>query len=266
MAHAGRGLLLAALLLAASAPAQAEAPPRGTLRVQPTRVGIGLGYAGTTLEVEAAVPAGYQAAVRLTGHRQRLELKRLGKRAGLLWMNVGEVAFDDVPVVYQLATSAPLAALGSPATLARLGLGYDAVLPPAAPLRGELVRLKQHEGLFAVREAALARDAAQEPPGASVAAAGTVAAAPPTRLRATITLPPRAPIGEYVVDLIGFKDQEGTVLATTTVRLEQEGAVRALRRLAVDHGLLYGIVASAIAIVVGLLTGLVFQPKSDDSH
>jgi hypothetical protein len=85
-------------------------------------------------------------------------------------------------------------------------------------------------------------------------------------LRGTIRLPACAPAGDYSVDLIAFKDQHAAILGSTTLHLEHAGVVRAFRNLAIDHGLIYGIAACSIAIVVGLLTGLVFRPKSDEGH
>jgi Na+/H+-dicarboxylate symporter len=33
-----------------------------------------------------------------------------------------------------------------------------------------------------------------------------------------------------------------------------------------NHGLAYGIVASVLAIIAGLLTGFLFRPKADEAH
>jgi hypothetical protein len=259
-------LVLLGLAAAGSAWGAPAAGP-GALRVRPSRVALGLFYNGATLDVDAEVPAGYQAAVRLTGHRERLELKRRGKRVGVLWMNVGDVAFDDLPVVYHVITTAPLATLGSPAVLAKTGLGYAALVPdgaPGAPLRQELVRLKERDGLFGLREGALVPGTTAGGAAGDAAATGPVGAG--GHFHGTLRLPPRAPADDYQAELFGFKGGEAVRLAATTVHLEPAGAVRAMRGLALGHGLLYGILACVIAVVVGLLTGLVFQPKADESH
>lgn len=251
----GRTVLAASvLILLASLPWPSEATATGIV-VEPQRVGIDLLYDGTTVEVRAEVPAGYEAAVRLLARPERLELKRLGKRAGVLWMRVGNVTFEHVPAVYQVLTSAPLADIGSPTVLAEWRLGYESLLPdqvPGSGLRAELVALKEHEGLFALREGALGRGGAGAPPQGP--------------LRGTFRLPASAPAGDYGVDLIGFKDRRAVHLGSATLHLEHVGAVGALRRLASYHGLAYGITACLIAIIVGLVTGLLFRPKSDESH
>jgi putative transmembrane protein Alph_Pro_TM len=243
---------------AASQPASAT----GDLMVVPERVEIDLSYSGANIEVGAEVPAGYEAAARLMSRPERLELKKLGKKAGLLWMGVGTVTFENLPVVYQVLTTAPLAGLGPPALRAQWMLGYESLIPdhaPGADLRRELVGLKERDGLFALREGALVRRGKS----ASLVAPGADA---PQRLRATFRLPASAPAGDYSVDLIGFKDQHAVHLASATLHIEHAGAVRIVRRLAIDHGLTYGGAASLIAIVVGLLTGVLFRSRSNEGH
>ncbi len=234
----------------------------GDLMVVPEHVEIDLSYNGANIEVGAEVPAGYEAAVRLMSRPERLELKKLGKKAGLLWMGAGTVTFENVPVVYQVLSTAPLAGLGPQALRAQWMLGYESLIPdhaPGADLRGELVGLKERDGLFALREGALARR------GQSAALVATVAESP-QRLRGAFRLPASAPAGDYSVDLIGFKDQHAVHLASATLHIEHAGAVRIVRRLALDHGTAYGAAACLIAIIVGLLTGVLFRSRSNEGH
>jgi hypothetical protein len=274
-------LAVAALAIFASlpwpAPGQTGAAT-GVIFVVPERVEINLFYNGASIEVGAEVPAGYEAAVRLMAHPERLELKKLGKKAGVLWMGAGNATFENIPAVYQVLTSAPLAGLGPQALRAQWMLGYDSLIPdhaPEAALRADLVGLKEHEGLFALREGALAREGQSVPPvGTLVTGAAEVgeltSAAPlvqPRQLwRGTFRLPASAPPGDYSVDLIGFKDQHAVRLASATLHIEHAGAVRIVRHLAIDHGLTYGGAACLIAIVVGLLTGRLFRSRSHEGH
>jgi hypothetical protein len=161
-------------------------------------------------------------------------------------------------------------------TLAPWSLRYadlipDRVLDPA--MRAQFVGLKEHEGLFAIREGGLARGASVSSPQGA-APTGALAQAMPAAasddktelLHGHFRLPAGVRPGDYSVEIIGFKDQRAVRLAGTTLHIEHVGVARALRRLALDHGLAYGIAASLIAIVVGLLTGFIFRPKSDESH
>ncbi|HLI62893.1 MAG TPA: TIGR02186 family protein [Terriglobales bacterium] len=253
-----------------------SAPPAGAIQIEPSRVEVGLFYNGTTVNVRVEVPAGYQAALRLSARPGPLELKRLGKRGGILWMGVGQVAFENVPALYQVLSTAPLERLGAPETLAAWKLGYNSLVPDGAPgadLRSQLVGLKEHEGLFTIQPTGLTPVAlrAEVPRLATIEEAGngsvvSALAGETVVLQGAFRLPPRAPVGDYSLELIGFKDGHAVRLNSATLHLEQVGMVLQLRRFAFDHGLAYGIAACLIAVVVGLLTGLIFQPKSDEAH
>jgi len=274
-------LAASALALFASLPGLASGQPEGAtgvIIVVPERVEINLFYNGANIEVAAEMPAGYEAAVRLMAHPERLELKKLGKKAGVLWMGAGNATFENIPVVYQVLTSAPLAGLGPQALRAQWMLGYESLVPdhaPGAALRGELVGLKERDGLFALREGALARSGQGAPPASPLltgaAEAGdpspTAPLAQPMQLwRGTFRLPACAPPGDYAVDLIGFKGQRAVHLASATLHIEHAGAVRFVRYLAIDHGLTYGSAACLIAIIVGLLTGRLFRSRAHEGH
>jgi Putative transmembrane protein (Alph_Pro_TM) len=263
MRHVGLAAIALAIFSVLPRPAASQtAGVTGDLMVISERVEIDLSYNGANIEVGAEVPAGYEAAVRLMSRPERLELKRLGKKAGLLWMGAGTVTFENIPVVYQVLSTAPLADLGPPAMRAQWMLGYESLIPdhaPGADLRGDLVGLKEHGGLFVLREGALMRRGKS----ASLVAPGADA---PQRLRGTFRLPASAPAGDYSVDLIGFKDQHAVHLASATLHIEHAGAVRIMRHLALDHGTAYGGAASLIAIVVGLLTGVLFRSRSNEGH
>ncbi|MGB9073741.1 MAG: TIGR02186 family protein [Terriglobales bacterium] len=272
-------LAAAALVIFASLPRPAPGQPggaTGVIIVVPERVEINLFYNGANIEVAAEIPAGYEAAARLMAHPERLELKKLGKKAGVLWMGAGSATFENIPAVYQVLTSAPLAGLGPQALRAQWMLGYDSLIPdhaPEAALRGELVGLKERDGLFALREGALARAGQSVPPADPLVtsqAGDPAPAAPiaqsPQLWRGTFRLPASAPPGDYSVDLIGFRDQHAVHLASATLHIEHAGAVRFVRHLAIDHGLTYGSAASLFAIVVGLLTGRLFRSRSHEGH
>jgi uncharacterized protein (TIGR02186 family) len=188
------------------------------------------------------------------GKSEHLEIKKKGKVWGVLWMNVGELSFDRVPAAYLLATSAPLAELAPADELQRLDMGYGALARRTgadAEAFGELVKLKEGEGLYRIQEdgVRLTRSTAQE---ASV--------------DVSFSLPARTPAGEYAADVIGFEHGHGHQLGTATLRLEYVGVVRTLRSLAMERSLLYGIAAVLVAIVAGVLTGLVFGRQAGKPH
>jgi hypothetical protein len=255
MAHSPRGLLALVLFcLLAAAPAAgegAESKAPANLSVEPSYIPIGLSYSGTTVQVRAEVPAGYDAAIRVMGKAETLEMKRKGKVGFVLWMSVGEVTFEAVPAVYILLTSSPLAQAASAAELGEWKLGYETLVRPGGSASGlypELVKLKEKEGCFLMGEGHLARS-------------GSARGDSTDGLTGSFRLPARAPVGEYTVDLFGFHEQRVIHLGSSVVRLEQTGLARVLRSAATEHGLIYGEVAVVVAVLAGLLTGFVFRPR-----
>ncbi len=252
------GLSVLALPLAAAgtSPAASMAP----LAVTPDVVRADVFFSGALLHVRGTIPEGHQAAVVCSGAEGRLSLRRKGRVWGLFWMNTGEIAFDGVPSLYVLCTSAPVSQLAPADVLARLGAGLDALESravfegPAADRRAlfaELVRLKRSEGLYGVEEGA-----ARLKPGAQ----GTLEVA------ADLYLPARTPQGEYRIRLLSFQGEAGSVRSETSVALRQTGFAAFTSRMAVERGLLYGIVSVVLAIAAGMLTGVVFGRGSRRPH
>ncbi len=245
-------LLLCCLLVPVAAVGGAAEPgtPAG-ITVEPDHIPMGMTYSGATVQVGAKVPAGYEAAIRVMGKAETLQMKRKGKVGRVLWMSVGEVTFEAVPVVYFLLTSRPLADLAAAEALKERKLGYEALASAAGSASGlypELVMLKEKEGRFSVGEGQLIRTSS--PHGGST-----------EWVTGSFRFPARAPAGEYTVDLFGFHEHEVVHLGSTTVRLEYTGMARVLRSVATEHGLIYGGVAVVGAVLAGLFTGFVFHPK-----
>ncbi len=243
-----------------SAPAGADPLGPERLEVYPEEVGVDLLFSGATLHVRGAVPAGSDAAILCTGQETRLKLKRRGRVWGVLWMNVADVVFERVPSVYVLCTSVPLARLGPPELLERLGVGFGSVEAralPRDPSRDqreafpELVRLKRREGLFDLVEGSVLLGRGER-----------------DRLDAStdLFLPARTPPGGYRIALFSFRQGEGALVAEATAVIRQTGVAAFVSRTARERGLLYGIVAVVVAIAAGLSTGALFGRGARGAH
>lgn len=227
--------------------------PAKNLSVEPTQVPIGLFYGGAELHISAELPADMPAAVLIRGKSAPLNVKKKGKVWGVLWMNVGDAAYERVPEVYLLAASAPLKDLANDETLDRAGLGYQALARDSGgdqALFAEVVKLQEGDGLFSVRN-----------DGVKVRSDAGVA-----HLEASLPISARVPPGTYTVQVLGFEHGKPRCLGSTTVTLEQTGLARSLRTIAYDHGLLYGILAVVVALLAGIATGLVFGKGASKGH
>ncbi len=247
--HLPSAALLVVLLLG-SLPALAGSGS-GSVRVEPSEVQIGVCYSGQRLSVRATTPSPRKIVMRLTSADEPLTLKKKGKKYGLIWRNMGDVHFTAVPTVYLLRSSCPLEQIAAPETLERMKLGFDGVrrqclrgsddAPPE--LFAELVKLKQKDHLFDWQAGGIQIQPAD---------AGRQEAV------GEFLLPAKAPVGDYTVDVFAFQGGKGELIGTANVRLRRGAAVSAITDLAANHGLLYGCLAVAVAVLAGLSTGLVF--------
>jgi len=237
--------------------AVADESPRAVIRLVPEQIEANLFFNGSRVEVQGTVLPGYEVAVLCTGQANHLDLRRKGKVWGTLWMNVGDVAFEHIPTLYLLSTSAPLASLASPEVLKQLGIGYPALGALAgqngaeAPLFRELIKIKENEGIFSVREGA-----AKLLPGA-----GGI-----RQVMAGCVFPPKVRMSEYEVQFFGFKEGNGELLCSQRIGVKQVGVARFMSSLVRRRPLFHGFFAVVVAVAAGLLTGLVFGGSSKKPH
>jgi hypothetical protein len=224
------------------------------IQLIPEGVEANLFFNGAKVEVQGTVLPGYEVAVLCRGKASPLALRRKGKVWGVLWMNVGDVAFDRIPLLYLLSTSAPLARLAPPAVLEQLGIGYAALARQNGddqPFFQELVKIKEKEGIFAVHEGTV-----QLLPGA-----GGI-----RQVRAECALPSTVAVDAYEVQLFGFKEGTGELLCSEPMEVKQVGVAHFMSSLVQSRPLLHGFFAVVVAVAAGLLTGFVFGGSSRKAH
>jgi uncharacterized protein (TIGR02186 family) len=238
-------------LLLSLAPARADGRSNN-VRVDPENVSIGIFYSGQKIRVTASAPASRDIVIRISGPEKPLALKKMGRKFGLLWMNVGEVRYQAVPTLYLLGSSRRLDEIAAPETLDRLKLGFDALkdrIPAdaeegARELFPELVKLKQRDRLFACR-----------PAGVQLQPLGSGG----QEARGEFFLPAKTPVGEYTVEVFDFHNRQGQLLGAAKIRVARTSLVSWIASLAADHGFLYGCIAVALAVLAGLFTGFLFS-------
>jgi uncharacterized protein (TIGR02186 family) len=237
-------------LLPSAGPVLAGSGP-DRVQVEPEQVRIGMFYSGQVIRVKASTPASADVVMRITGREEPLVLKKKGKKYGILWMNVGEVHYEAIPTLYLLRSSRGLDEIAAPEDLRRLNLGFDAIkdrIPAgskdeARKLFGELVKLQKKAHLFSCEAAGIQL----HPAGAG-------------RQEAVgeFFLPAKTPVGDYTIDVFSFQGRDGELIGTAAVHLERSAVVSSITSLAVNHGLLYGCLAVAVAVLAGLFTGWIF--------
>lgn len=209
-------------------------------------------YDGAILKVSGEVPAGCDVAVRLVGEPESVHLREKGKVFGLLWMNVGTLGFENVPKIYLVAASKAFDELGQAgASLSISGLHERIVQEHAAASQdldavSELLRLKVRDGLYAES-------------GQKIELSGDTGES--RAFSVSLPVPSALNPGQYTLEAVAVRD--GVVAGSVSVPVQAKlvGLPAWLSHMAFDNGLLYGILATVIAILSGLAIGLVFQSK-----
>lgn len=247
-----------ACLLAPAGPAGAEA----FSAVEPARVSAGSFYSGAVLRVTGSIDERSQVAIRVIGPPEHHAFNRRGKIAGVIWGGIEHVVFEHAPSLYAVYTSAALGALGPPAERERLRLGYDTLAAhmevrgkgptvDKAEMIGQLVRLKEGEGLYRVE------------PGMvhlGDAAAGR------RGFRVAVPLPSTAAPGDIEVAVFELAEGRAVREETSRVVLERVGMPASLFSLAHEHGTLFGLLAVFALVVTGVGVDLLGSRRSTRPH
>jgi uncharacterized protein (TIGR02186 family) len=195
---------------------------------------------------------GYDIVVTVSGPQQQVVTRKKEHVLGI-WANAESRDFV-APSYMAVLTNRPQPAIASPDLLQRLQIGLQnmlaqrsganarsiVALSPDDPFRDAFLRLKMEQGLY--REV---------PDGVTLLA--------PTLFRANIPLPADAPLGTYEIDVKLFAD--GTNIARTTSALEiiKVGFEQFVANAAREHGFLYGLATTCMALVTGWLASIIFR-------
>jgi uncharacterized protein (TIGR02186 family) len=255
---ARRALIIAILLAACAAvPAHAE---RLVVSLSNHRVAVTSSFTGEDLVLfgtiepdrpQTALRRAYDLVVTVTGPTQTLRTRRKDRVLGI-WVNVDARQFVRVPTYLGILSNRPIGNITNADTARRLQLGLNNFLLPQRigpdtadtvrddPFRVAFVKLETQYGLY------------RESPNA-------VTFLTPTVFRVAIPMPANAPTGAYNIDVQLFA--EGASLARTNSALEvvKAGFEQIVADAARDHGLLYGIFASLMALVIGWFGSVVFR-------
>jgi len=185
--------------------------------------------------------------VVLKGPSKAITLREKQKLAGLIWVNADSVQFRSAPSFYAIASSRPLKELVDERTAAiyELGLSNLQLSPSSVSDSTEIARfaaglndLNGRKGLYL-----------QSP--------GSVEITDGVLYRARLPLSARVVTGTYTAET--FLIQKGRVVAAAVreVEVRKSGFERFFGQFAEEHDVAYGLVAIAMALIMGLFAGFV---------
>jgi uncharacterized protein (TIGR02186 family) len=239
-------------LILALIPCMAYAAAPMTMTASPTNILMGARFDGVTLKASGTIPAGSDVILRFTGAPEELHLRKKGKVFGLLWMNTGKVVLNNVPRIFLVESSRSFDQLGAAATPFQLASLKSSIKVEEGASSGdvdvihELLLLKKNDGLYTETTGGIHL-------GPDTGATRTFAA--------EIAIPSAVAPGHYNIEAVAVKDGVVVGQQATDVEAKLIGFPAWLSKMAFNNGLLYGILATVIAVVSGLAIGLVFQSK-----
>jgi len=221
---------------------------------EPNLIAIGTFFNGTQLTVSGKVATENEVVVIVKGKQEELTLKKKGKALGLLWMNLGDVHFKNVPNLYILYSSKGVMESAASDAKAweqlRIGFEYlkkemeiEAVQANRNDLAQEFLKLKQHQGLYAYHPGEISFG---EKSGTEKS------------FKALVWIPPRISPGEYQVQVMEIHNGMIVGNSIDQLKVEEQGVPAMISSLAFNHSLLYGFLAVLIAIAAGLVMDFFF--------
>jgi hypothetical protein len=206
--------------------------------------------------VTGVCPEGSEVVVKVISPTRDFKLNKAGKRLGFVWVPSGHAEVTGIPVMYAVLSSARVSSILSPAEQERAGLCPDfrAVYEQAKirfeknPPRDDITRLHKEyvaglvrifveSGLYQYREGAVKMDS--------------------SAFKARLVYPANAPLGEYQIFCYLVENGRARLLCQDTLLVKSSPVIEWLSYYAHASPAIYGIFSAVVAVVVGLLVGVV---------
>lgn len=246
--------IVGAVVILAVGLAFGQTPARDSvanLTLAPDTIKVGTFYRGAQVHVSANVPQCDGAVIVLQAGHDNITLNRKGRVAGI-WLNVAQVEVSNVPSVYIMAASDKLENICSPEVRKQLGLGIESLRDKMKftcekPLSGtefdEFLKLKTDGGTYNTNiDITLTEDGSGR-----------------QDVSAVLPIPATVPPGTYTVVLYCFVDGHQVERGEAELTIERVGLAHLMANMAHNSSALYGLVAIAVAMLVGIGMGLVFN-------
>lgn len=232
-----------------------------TVKANHDHITVDFFYHGSTVSVSGHSDKGADIIIKITSPEGHQVLKKKGKVGGVLWMNVGTLAFEKTPDLYFIHSTKKIEDILEDEEIERHSIGYLAlmkriVITPVEDeaekklIFDEFVKFKEHQRLYAESFGNI-----------------HIVPSPPDRQTYSIVLPwpYQAPPGEYELTVYAVKGRHIVDTAQSRVKVEQVGGVKLLSDMATKNAAVYGTISIIAALAAGFGVGIIFR-KGGGSH
>ena len=211
-------------------------------------VAITTGFTGTSVVLFGATDGTGDVVVVVRGPERDIVVRRKSKVAGI-WINTREATFLAAPSFYSLASSQPIEAIAPPAIRQLHQIGFENLhlnteralnASETSMFREALIRTQTRQGLYS-------------------ATASQVNFLGDRLFNTTINFPANVPTGHYLVEVFLIRDKEVVAGQTVPLDISEVGVSAEIHDYSDHHGLGYGLIAVALAMMAGWLASLPFR-------
>jgi uncharacterized protein (TIGR02186 family) len=232
-----------------------------TARANHDHITIDFFYHGSSVSVRGESDPNTDLIIKITSPEGHQVLKQKGKVGGALWMNVGQLKFDQTPNFYEVFSTKKVEDILSREEMEKYVIGYPAlakhveITPVAneeekAKWFGEFVKFKENSHVYATSFGTITT---------------TTNAAGRQEYYVLTDWPYQAQPGDYLVTVYSVKDNKVIEQATAKVNVEQVGMVKTLATMAQNTPAIYGFLSIGVALGAGFGVSMVFR-KGGGAH
>lgn len=247
-------------VLAVLAAFAGNASAKLTAKANHDHIKIDFFYHGSTVSVRGEADPGTDLIIKMTSPESTQVLRKKGKAAGLLWMNVGDIEFEHAPNLYFLHSTKKLEEVLAPEELDRYIIGYPALQKHVeiSPAGSEEERSKWFSEFVRFKESGKVYNT-------SYGKITTTEKDGTQNYYIMMDWPYQAAPGNYTVTVHAVKDGKVVETAESTVLVEQVGFVKTMFDMAKNNGALYGAISILVALGAGFGVGMIFR-KGGGAH
>ncbi|NOX32996.1 MAG: hypothetical protein GXP56_04565 [Deltaproteobacteria bacterium] len=230
-------------------------PMPASLVVTPKTVAVDTFFSGGKLSVSGDIPSADDVIIEVTGKDSK-NLFDLKGKMGPFWMTRGKVHIDNVPGLYILllpegrdwGKKIKALGIGFSRLKSRMTTSGPQDIPPE--IFKMFIKLKKFQSLYGEL-----KDAVTYAPGSN----------DKKHFTAVLNLPSSIAQGDYTVRATTIANNDVGAVTTREFSVEEVGFIKFVNHMASDRRVLYGVSAVIIALLAGLIMGVVFK-QSGGSH